>query len=756
MADLISKDLIQNLRDTVQPYEVVSKYVHLTKSGKNYFGLCPFHQERSPSFSVSARGYYCFGCHEGGDIFSFLQKYLAIGFLESVREVADIKGVKLDIKDASPEQDERTRKQREKQELAFRLNRYALKVFTESLLRTRSNPHLQYLTEDRKINSETIREFFIGCLPNQWDTLSKALKSAKAPLDLAEELGLIKPSPKHPGEYYDVFRGRLLFPVLDIRGKVLGFGGRILPEGSGLSDSTLGMGQLGQDKNVRESPKYLNSPSSFIYDKSKQLFGLHHAQKFIRELNASIVVEGYFDVVMMHQAGFRNSIATCGTALSPDQIKTLNRFGEDIVILFDGDNAGIEATERAMETGLEIGRALKAAFLPKGKDPDDLAFSDPEVLKKMVADASPLIDHSIQIVIKEIRDHALTTRADEVKLKGLNKVAVWLNMYRDPVGRALREDRFLKELELPKEIFEQALRSIGSRSGSNSLGTRSETIRPLSKVSGHNQSSEMPNPQVSRSMVGVGPGLTSNTSGTSGSRQNVVKAKAYVPLKPNDQKLLREWFQHPGKVLEVLGTFLSECEGLRIDFSDLFENEGLRLLFSQMKKKGVTFQALFSDPDLVLDLLLDESEIPAQGSPVGSIDIEKKQSSIKSILLKEVFEAQRAAALSAVTPKFSQGISDSSRAPDSQSSREPNSSTEIGNRPAESGDLELSGLTRKMLLESLRRKSTLLKSQLKPKATNGQSDLPIDRSPAEVLTEFQNLQRMIKKLSGVSVGSGYP
>lgn len=451
-------ELIQKIRDAVNILEVVGEHVVLRKTGANYMGLCPFHSERSASFSVSEQKqlYHCYGCNKGGDLFSFVMEIHGVSFPEAVEELAERARVSMP-KDfvqeggLSPEERERREAQREKLSTAYKLNRFVAAFYHQNLAK---NPeHLKYF-EKRGVGSEMQRNFYLGSAQAGWDGLTQFLIEKKAPLPLAVELGLIKPSTKGapkvqgggPG-YFDLFRSRVIFPILDQRGKVAGFGGRIMPRPDG-------------EKSEGDGPKYLNSAESPLFHKSKLAYGLYQAQKHIREKDEVILVEGYFDVLALHAAGFQNVVASCGTALTVDHLQIFSRFASKVTLLFDGDKAGIAATERAMELGLQNGAVLGGAVMPVGLDPDEVLFDQQtgkpkpegvERMKAILSAARPILDVRMEEEIRESR------KSSEARTQAIKKMAGWLAEFSDPVGREVRVEWLMAQMGITRELLNQAV-----------------------------------------------------------------------------------------------------------------------------------------------------------------------------------------------------------------------------------------------------------------------------------------------------------
>ena len=424
------------LRDRVSIRDVVGEHVVLRKQGANWSGLCPFHSGRSPSFTVNEQKqmFHCFGCKAGGDLIKFVMEVHALSFMEALEELAERAKLKLpsSIADAAdsdnPEAAKRRQAEREKLQLAHKLNRFVAGYYRDSLAALPvAQKYLRKRGLDPAPDAVLARNFYLGASPGGWDPLAQFLASKKAPMELAVELGLIRPSQKGTG-HFDLFRERVIFPILDLRGKVVGFGGRTIP-GSAGSDSK------------DSGPKYLNSAESFLFHKGKLAYGLYQAQKHIRETDEVILVEGYFDVLGLHAGGFENAVATCGTALTVDHLNSFKRLGKKLTLLFDADRAGEEATERAMELGLEQGWVVYGATLPKGVDPDEVIFDREtgvpleggrEQMRAILDAARPLLDVRIEQAVQAAKagPEALST--------SIKQVAGWLKRFSDPVGRDVR------------------------------------------------------------------------------------------------------------------------------------------------------------------------------------------------------------------------------------------------------------------------------------------------------------------------------
>jgi DNA primase len=341
----IPEQKIEEIRNAADIVDIISGHVHLKKRGKNFIGLCPFHQEKTPSFTVSEdkQIYHCFGCAAGGNVFKFLMEFKNISFVEAVEEVADHLGIKIDYNSAPTDQ------QQNELEEFFEINVLAARYFSDTLLKGSPGEEAREYLKRRNIKPQTQKIFGIGYAPHGWDNFLAHAKENKVDLAKTKMLGLVDTNDK--GEYYDKFRGRVIFPIFSPNGRVIAFGGRVMG-------------------NQENTAKYLNSPESQIYSKRKSLYGLYHSKDDIRKIDRAILVEGYMDLVSLFQAGVKNVVASSGTSLTDEQVQLLSRFTKNIIILFDADPAGQKASLRSIEILLKQDFEVKVISLPKGEDPD--------------------------------------------------------------------------------------------------------------------------------------------------------------------------------------------------------------------------------------------------------------------------------------------------------------------------------------------------------------------------------------------------
>jgi len=442
MADYISEELINRISEEADIVEVIGEYLPLKKAGKNYKALCPFHEERTPSFVVSPEKqlFHCFGCGVGGNVFTFLMRWEKISFPEAVRMLAEKMGIPI------PAQG--NRKESLWKEELYGLNEEIVLYFQQNLWK---NKVARGYLKDRGFDEETLNVFRVGYAPSSEEFLKFCRKKGFS-FERLRDLGLILPSKRGKG-YYAYFRDRIIFPVFTPQGKVCGFGGRVL-------DSSL--------------PKYLNSTQSPIFDKGKILYGLNFNKEEIRRKGEAILVEGYTDVLALYQAGIRNAVASLGTSLTHSQTRLIRRYADAIFIAYDQDRAGVAATLRGIDLLLEVDLKVRIISLPEGADPADLLTEEKkELFIKKKDEALPYFDWRLNLEIPqgrtlEAEDKIRVIKAlfptlskikNEIKLRELiRKLAYRLDLDESLVGMEL--ESFKKKVkfslsELPKTGNEQ-------------------------------------------------------------------------------------------------------------------------------------------------------------------------------------------------------------------------------------------------------------------------------------------------------------
>jgi DNA primase len=378
---MIKPGTIQEIFDTARIEEVIGNFVSLRKRGSNYIGLCPFHNERTPSFNVSpTKGIYkCFGCGKAGNVVNFIMEHEHYSYPEALKLLAKKYNIEIQEEEQTPE----IQQALSEQESLFNLTAYAQKFFTDRLFNSEEGKAvgLTYLKE-RGFREDTIIKFQLGYSPDKWDAFTQKAQDSGYTLDYLIKSGLTIST--EDGKTYDRFRARVIFPIHSITGRVTGFGGRIM-----ISDSN--------------KPKYINSPESEIYNKSKVLYGIFFAKNSIISRDTCFLVEGYTDVISLQQAGIENVVASSGTSLTDDQIKLIKRYTRNITILYDGDPAGIKASFRGIDMILEQGLNVKVVLLPDGEDPDSFVRKNriADVEKFIIGNAYDFIIFKTNLLIKD-------------------------------------------------------------------------------------------------------------------------------------------------------------------------------------------------------------------------------------------------------------------------------------------------------------------------------------------------------------------
>ncbi len=406
---LISRKSIDEIFDVVRIDEVVSDYVHLRKRGVNLLGLCPFHNEKTPSFTVSpAKGIYkCFGCGAGGNSINFVMDVEHITYPEALRMMAG----KYQIPIEEEFQSDKQKEAQSKRESLYVLNQFASKFFQSQLKEGQGKLIGASYLKERNIHPENIEKFQLGYLKDEWSSFTEHAMKAGYSRGLLEESGLsIFKSEKG----IDRFRGRVMFPILSLSGKVLGFGGRILK------------------KDVKAA-KYLNSPESEVYNKSKVLYGIYWAKKSIVKEDNCLLVEGYTDVIGLQQKGIENVVASSGTALTHEQVRLIKRFTENLTVIYDGDQAGIKASLRGIDIILEYGLNVKVLALPEGEDPDSFSQKhDSEYLKEYIAkEAKDFVEFKIDLFNQSGKPDVIQ------KAKWIREIVASIAKIPDPLKRTV-------------------------------------------------------------------------------------------------------------------------------------------------------------------------------------------------------------------------------------------------------------------------------------------------------------------------------
>lgn len=423
MTIYIDNETIEKIKDSGDIVDIVSDYVQLKRSGANFVGLCPFHNEKTPSFTVSQskQFFHCFGCGESGDLISFVMKRENLDFTEAIKFLGERLGIPIESKEVD-------KKYINEREEAYRINREAARFFYKNL--TTNNNALKYLKK-RQISAKTIRKFGLGFAQDNWESLYNYLTKRGFKAEEIEKIGLIAKGSGN-NSYYDRFRNRIIFPIIDTRSRVVGFGGRVL-------DDTM--------------PKYLNSRDSIVFNKGRHLYGLNLVSKF-SDREKILLVEGYMDVISLYSRGITYSVASLGTALTEEQGKLLRRYGKEVYICFDSDTAGIKASFKAIDVLLKIGVSPRIVLLPDNMDPDDYInkyglFE----FEKLINQSLHYIDYKIHVNKKK---YDLNRPEDTIKFtKEIVKV---IKSLKSPVEQDVFIKKISQDTGISKEAIEREIR----------------------------------------------------------------------------------------------------------------------------------------------------------------------------------------------------------------------------------------------------------------------------------------------------------
>ncbi|MBI5885175.1 MAG: DNA primase [Deltaproteobacteria bacterium] len=440
---MIPKDKIEEVKDRADIVDVVSTFVPLRKRGANYIGLCPFHSEKTPSFSVSAekRIFYCFGCRETGSVIDFVMKKEGLDFVDAVRSLAGRYGVVIE---------ETKGKSTDEREALYEALKQAAH-FYQAYLESAAGAGARLYLKKRGYEGEILKDFQVGCAPDGWDGLTTWLRKKGIDSDAASKAGLI--IKKEKGGWYDRFRGRVIFPIHDLRGRVVAFGGRAM-------------------ENVE--PKYLNSPESPVFKKGSVLYGLYQAKQSVMKEGSVIVVEGYFDLLAMHAHGFKNSVATMGTALTADHLRLLKPRAATVYALFDSDEAGKAAALRGLDLFLAEELTCRAVRLTSAKDPDEfLSKAGADAMKEAIAGAEPLME----VFLRNLRTVTGVTEP-EGKARYLDLALPYLLKIKNIAERGHYAAVAASALGMPVEALYEALKAPHGDDGYQAVAKASPKANP--------------------------------------------------------------------------------------------------------------------------------------------------------------------------------------------------------------------------------------------------------------------------------------
>lgn len=415
----INEELIEKIHDSCDLVDIVSRYVHLKRSGSNFVGLCPFHNEKTPSFTVSESKqlFHCFGCGAGGDVITFIMRIENLSFVEAVKYLAEMQGIALE-EDKNTDSQIKIQKQK-----IYEINRLAARYYYHLL--SKNEKAIKYMLS-RRVSTNTIKMFGLGYALDSWNNIYNFLKGKGFDEEDIEKSGLISRNQDNT-KYYDKFRNRIMFPIIDTRNRVLGFGGRVLDD---------------------SKPKYLNSPDTLVFEKGKNLYGLNLVNKYSNREKV-VLVEGYMDVVALHSRGINYAVASLGTSLTNQQAKLLKRYGKQVYICYDSDEAGIKATIRALNILRQEGVEPKVIILPEQYDPDDyIREKGLDAFIELENNALNYVDYNIFIFKK-----SYDLSSPEGKIEFTKKIAGVLKELKSPIEQDIYIDKISMDIGVSKEAI---------------------------------------------------------------------------------------------------------------------------------------------------------------------------------------------------------------------------------------------------------------------------------------------------------------
>lgn len=426
----IPEDKIREILNSADIVDIVSESVLLKKAGSNFLGLCPFHSEKTPSFSVSPHKqiFHCFGCSTGGNVFSFLMKHQGISFPEAVRSMAKRYGIHIEQKKLDPAAE----RQYQIKEGLYRLNKRVMDYYSRTLRENPSAEVARAYLEKRGITPETCEQFHIGYAPDSWDTLVGLFKSVKISRRIAEDSGLVLSRNNKPG-HYDRFRNRIMFPIVDVNMQIAGFGGRVMDD---------------------SMPKYMNSPETPVYSKKKILYGLHATKQFCRQTGCVHVVEGYFDFISLYQHGIKNVVASLGTALTREHVRLLKGHVGRAILVFDSDEAGVNAARKSIDIFMSEGLDVRILVLPQGEDPDSFVMKQgAEAFQTVSETALSVIDFLTETAVKRFG------MSVEGKIRIIDEMKFHLASVTDSTARSLHIRNIAQRLGVDESAMLEKVRT---------------------------------------------------------------------------------------------------------------------------------------------------------------------------------------------------------------------------------------------------------------------------------------------------------
>ena len=519
-----SDELIDEIKNNNDIVDVISQYVHLKRSGRNYFGLCPFHNEKSPSFAVSPdkQIFHCFGCGVGGNVIHFISKIEGINFRESIELLAERANIVLPKLENVG--DNKTQELKEK---IYQINKETAYFYHENLYKPTAKMAQEYVKK-RKLNNSTLKEFLIGYSGN-FNELYNFLKSKGFSDEAILASDLVNKNDR--GQYIDRFRHRLMFPIQDVRGRIIAFGGRVLDD---------------------SKPKYINSPENLVYSKGRHLFGLYNAKK--HDTKKILIVEGYMDVISLHQRGITNVVASLGTAMTEAQGRLLRRSSEQIVLGYDADGAGQEAIIRGLEILRNLGCDVRVLQISGAKDPDEYVTKyGPERLVKCIDDAISLVEFKVRVLKKNLN---IENTSDKIKF--LNEIAKILAKVENSMEQEIYIEKISKDYDISKDALYSEIKKILYPKNANSKVLEKRNIQYNIPKKEDTKISES---RLKRENTIIAMLLMSNVN---------VYSKIKNKIKPEDFKIEKN-----KKILEkVYGEYEKGITEI-YDVLNLFEEEGI-------------------------------------------------------------------------------------------------------------------------------------------------------------------------------------
>lgn len=589
----LPEDFIDEVRANNDIVNVVSEYVRLERKGKDYFGLCPFHKEKSPSFSVvpGKQIFYCFGCAKGGDVISFIMQVENLDYLQATRLLAE--RARLPIPEGESEEE---KKQSHLREELLKLNKDAAKFFYMQLMKEESQNARAYV-KGRNISIDTIKKFGLGYSPENWDDLFRYIKSMGYSEFLIEKSGLFLK--KKAGGFVDRFRNRIMFPIFDLRGNVIAFGGRAIKSG--------------------DSPKYMNSPETPVYSKSRNLYALNIAKNSGK--NNIIVVEGYMDVISLHQSGIINTVASLGTALTESQARLLKKYAEDVIISYDADTAGQAATVRGLGILSEAGCNVKVLTVPEGKDPDEfIKNKGRDAFQRLIDNAITLVEYKIRLLKKEI-----STDNVEGRISFLNKISQLLAQIDSSVEREVYIRKISKEYDISEEsLFQEVYKKI-NKNNTPKKGTNPGSFTAANKIKETDKKPDIKNSYLESLLLA----LLATDNSVYRKNKGIISLNLFEDQGIKD--IAESFFARleEGKDVspaDLIGSFGENSgEFARIIREECNCDDNTKAVLDIIKK--IEQSQLEKRQQKILDLLSNKSEIP-EG------DVEKLKQELQTIIIK--------------------------------------------------------------------------------------------------------------------------